>query len=50
MPKYHLAMAYLKNGELQAGRNSLDEALLMAPNLPEAVSAQQLFAGQSGRK
>src|SRR5215469_1113134 len=50
VPKYHLAMAYLKNGELQAGRNSLDEALLMAPNLPEAVSAQQLFAGQSGRK
>lgn len=42
--KYHLAMAYLKTGDRQRGRQTLDEARRMDPNLPEAAAAKQLMA------
>jgi len=41
--KYHLAMAYLKAGDQKRGRQTLDAALKMDPNLPEAQAARQLF-------
>jgi len=44
--KYHLAMAYLKAGDPQRGRQTLDAALKMDPNLSEAQVARRLF-GQS---
>jgi tetratricopeptide (TPR) repeat protein len=40
---YHLAMAYAKSGDAQKGRNVLDAALRINPNLPEAKAATQLF-------
>jgi tetratricopeptide (TPR) repeat protein len=42
--KYHLAMAYLKAGDRQRGRQMLDAALKMDPNLPEAQAARQVLA------
>jgi tetratricopeptide (TPR) repeat protein len=42
--KYHLAMAYLKAGDPSRGRQNLEAALKMDPNLPEAQMARQLFA------
>ena len=45
--KYHLAMAYLKAGKTERGRQTLDAALKMNPNLPEARAARQAF-GLSG--
>ena len=41
--KYHLAMAYWKAGDSKRGRQTLDAALKMNPNLPEARAAQQIF-------
>jgi tetratricopeptide (TPR) repeat protein len=41
--KYHLAMAYLKAGDRPRGRQMLDAALKMDPNLPEAQKARQVF-------
>jgi tetratricopeptide (TPR) repeat protein len=42
--KYHLAMAYLKAGDPQRGRQTLDAAIKMDPNVPEAQAARQAFA------
>ena len=47
--KYHLAMAYLKAGDREHGRQVLNEARRMNPSLPEADAAAQLMAGLSGR-
>jgi tetratricopeptide (TPR) repeat protein len=41
--KYHLAMAYLKAGKPDRGRETLEAALRMNPNLPEAQAARQAF-------
>ena len=41
--KYHLAMAYLKAGKPDRGRQTLDAALKMDPKLPEAQTARQAF-------
>ncbi len=41
--KYHLAMAYLKAGKADRGRETLEAALKMNPNLPEAQAARQAF-------
>ncbi|MGA7415240.1 MAG: tetratricopeptide repeat protein [Bryobacteraceae bacterium] len=41
--EYHLAMAYLKAGKPELGRQSLNAALKMNPNLPEAQVARQAF-------
>jgi tetratricopeptide (TPR) repeat protein len=41
--KYHLAMAYLKAGKSDRGRETLDAALKLNPNLPEAQTARQSF-------
>jgi tetratricopeptide (TPR) repeat protein len=41
--KYHLAMAYLKAGKPDRGRQTLDAALKMDPKLPEAQAARQVF-------
>ncbi|HUK90656.1 MAG TPA: tetratricopeptide repeat protein [Blastocatellia bacterium] len=41
--KYHLAMAYAKNGDIPRGRTILDAALKLNPNLPEAQTARQLI-------
>lgn len=43
---YHLAMAYLKAGAAARGRQTLDTALKMNPNLPEALAARQVFGIQ----
>jgi len=39
--KYHLAMAYSKAGDTARGRATLEAALKLNPNLPEAKIAQQ---------
>jgi tetratricopeptide (TPR) repeat protein len=41
--KYHLAMAYLKAGDPQRGRQTFEAALKMNPNLPEAQAARKDF-------
>jgi Tfp pilus assembly protein PilF len=41
--KYHLAMAYLKAGKPDRGRQTLDAALKMDPKLPEPQAARQAF-------
>ena len=38
--KYHLAMAYAKAGDFERGKASLQAALKLNPNLPEAKMAQ----------
>jgi tetratricopeptide (TPR) repeat protein len=40
---YHLAMAYLKAGDGEHGRQALDMALKIDPSLAEAQAARQLF-------
>ncbi len=40
--KYHLAMAYAKSGDVIHGRSTLEAALKLDPNLPEAKMAQQV--------
>jgi tetratricopeptide (TPR) repeat protein len=41
--KYHLAMAYLKGGDVVRGRTALEAALRLDPSLPEANAARQLL-------
>jgi Tfp pilus assembly protein PilF len=41
--KYHLAMAYSKAGDTARGRATLEAALKLNPNLPEAKIAQQMI-------
>jgi tetratricopeptide (TPR) repeat protein len=41
--RYHLAMAYIKAGEPVRGREALQIALKMNPNLPEAKAAQDML-------
>ena len=48
--KYHLAMAYLKAGDLQRGQRMLDEARRINPNLPEAAAALRLFTTLGGTR
>lgn len=43
--KYHLAMAYFKAGEKARARATLDAALRLDPNVPEAKMARELIAG-----
>lgn len=40
---YHLAMAYAKAGDSARGRSTLQAALKLKPNLPEAKTAQQVI-------
>lgn len=42
--KYHLAMAYAKAGDLRRGRDTLQAALKMSPDAPEAKMAQAVLA------
>jgi cellulose synthase operon protein C len=42
--KYHLAMAYAKTGDRQRGRTTLDAALKLNANLPEAKTAREVVA------
>ena len=44
--KYHLAMAYAKAGNAARGRATLEAALKLNPNVPEAKIAQEIV-GQS---
>jgi tetratricopeptide (TPR) repeat protein len=41
--KYHLSMAYAKGGDSKRGRATLDAALKLNPNLPEAAVAKQVL-------
>jgi len=41
--RYHLAMAYQKAGDPKRGRQLLESALKLDPNLPEAQAARQLL-------
>jgi tetratricopeptide (TPR) repeat protein len=41
--KYHLAMAYLKAGDLKRGQQTLEAALKIDSKLPEAQAALQVF-------
>ncbi len=45
--KYHLAMAYVKAGDLERGRAALANALKLNPNVPEAKAARDMFEGKS---
>jgi tetratricopeptide (TPR) repeat protein len=45
--KYHLAMAYLKAGDRQRGRQTLEGALQLDATLPEAETARQLLLDAS---
>lgn len=42
VPKYHLAMAYAKVGDVNHGQAMLQDALKLNPNLPEAKMAQEV--------
>jgi tetratricopeptide (TPR) repeat protein len=44
LPRYHLAMAYVKVGDLDLGEETLEKALRMDPRIPEASMARQLIA------
>ncbi len=48
--KYHLAMAYLKAGQVQQGRETLEAALRTDSSIPEAGVAKQMFADAGRRK
>jgi putative PEP-CTERM system TPR-repeat lipoprotein len=41
----HLGMAYVKSGEANKGRESLERALKLKPDLPGAAEVRQLLAG-----
>ena len=40
--KYHLAMAYAKAGNIDRGKTTLNAALKINPNVPEAKIAQEV--------
>jgi Tfp pilus assembly protein PilF len=42
--KYHLAMAYARAGNMERGRATLQAALKVDPNTPEAKMAKEVFA------
>ena len=42
--KYHLAMAYFKNGDSRRGMTTLEAALKLAPDIPEAHMAESVMA------
>jgi len=42
--RYHLAMAYVKMGDLDLGEDTFEAALKIDPNVPEASMARQLIA------
>ena len=44
LPRYHLAMAYVKAGDLDLGEETLEKALRMDATIPEASMARQLIA------
>jgi Flp pilus assembly protein TadD len=44
VPRYHLGMAYLKNGDLQKARQSLEKALSLNSNFPGADEAKRALA------
>jgi tetratricopeptide (TPR) repeat protein len=44
LPRYHLAMAYVKVGDVDLGEEALEKALRMDPKIPEASMARQLIA------
>lgn len=44
VPKYHLAMAYLKTGDTQRGQRLLQQAMSADPRVPEAAAAEKLLA------
>lgn len=43
VPRYHLAMAYVKAGDLDLGEDILEKALRIDPKIPEASMARQLI-------
>lgn len=47
VPKYHLAMAYVKAGNMTRGREEMQAALKINSRVPEAKMAQELL-GQAG--
>jgi Tfp pilus assembly protein PilF len=44
VPRYHLAMAYVKVGDLDLGEETLEKALRIDPKIPEASMARMLIA------
>jgi len=42
--KYHLAMAYFKNGERERAMTTLEAAVKLAPDIPEARMAEFMTA------
>ena len=42
--KYHLSMAYAKAGDVTRGRATLEAALRLNPNLPEAKEAREVVS------
>ena len=44
VPKYHLAMAYTRSGDRTRGQTTLEAALKLNPNLPEAKMAKQVVS------
>jgi tetratricopeptide (TPR) repeat protein len=46
--QYHLAMTHFQLGDLETGRRTLDEALRLNPDAPEAAMAQKLLAQAKG--
>jgi tetratricopeptide (TPR) repeat protein len=45
--KFHLAMAYCRNGDHEQGQRAFDEAVKLAPQLPEAKVSRELLAALS---
>lgn len=41
--RYHLAMAYMKTGDIDLGEQALEAALKIDPTIPEATMARQLI-------
>jgi Tfp pilus assembly protein PilF len=41
---YHLGLAYAKNGEKSRARQSLEQALRLAPDFPGAADARRVLA------
>jgi hypothetical protein len=49
LPKYHLAMAYAKAGNLTRGRTEMEAAMKINSHLPEAKMAQDVLVHDGGR-